>query len=107
MKRFGQIIGIDPQSLELYMKYHSKVWPEVLEMIKACHISNYSIFHKNGYLFAYMEYTGEDFVADMEKMAADPKTREWWAIIKPMQKPVPNRSDGEWWADMTEVFHID
>jgi len=43
----------------------------------------------------------------MAKMAAHPKTQEWWAIMKPMQEPLETRKDGEWWAEMEEVFHLD
>ena len=107
MKRFGQIIGVDPQKFEDYKKYHAAVWPEILEMITACNIANYSIFHKDGMLFAYFEYVGEDFAADMAKMSVDPKTLEWWDIMMPMQRPVENRLAGEWWANMEEVFHLD
>ncbi len=73
MKRFGQLIGVKPEKFEEYTKYHAAVWPEILSMISACNIRNYSIFHKDGLLFAYFEYVGEDFDADMAKMAADPK----------------------------------
>ena len=107
MKRFGQIIGVDPQRLDEYKKYHAEAWPEVLAMIKACNITNYSIFHKDGLLYAYFEYTGTDFAADMAKMAADPKTIEWWDVMIPMQRPVEKRSEDEWWANMEEVFHVD
>jgi L-rhamnose mutarotase len=107
MIRLGQIIRIDPQRYSEYKEYHAAVWPEILDMIKKCNISNYSIFHKDGLLFAYMEYTGSDFDADMAKMAADPKTIEWWDIMEPMQRPVSNRSTGEWWVNMEEVFHLD
>lgn len=107
MKRFGQIIGVKPEHFEAYKKYHAKVWPEILKMINECNIRNYSIFHKDGLLFAYMEYIGDDFDADMKKMAADPKMQEWWAIMEPMQQPVENRKEGEWWANMEEVFHLD
>ena len=107
MKRLGQIIGVDPQKFEKYKEYHAAVWPEVLKTIKACNISNYSIYHKDGMLFAYFEYTGTDFDADMKKMAADPKTIEWWNVVMPLQKPLPTRAKGEWWADMEEVFHLD
>jgi len=31
----------------------------------------------------------------MAKMAADPKTQEWWDIMMPMQLPVANRAAGE------------
>lgn len=107
MKRFGQLIHTKPEHFEEYKKYHASVWPEVLAKIKDCNIRNYSIFHKDGQLFAYMEYTGNNFEADMAKMAADPKTKEWWTIMEPMQQPVQNRKEGEWWANMEEVFHLD
>jgi len=107
MKRFGQIIKIRPEHFERYKKYHAAVWPEVLEQIKKSNIRNYSIFHRNGLLYAYFEYTGTDFTADMSRMAADPKTQEWWAVMEPMQEPLADRKTGEWWADMDEVFHLD
>ncbi len=107
MIRLGQIIGIKPEHFETYKKYHATVWPEVLKTITACNIRNYSIFHKDGLLFAYMEYIGDDFEADMKKMAAEPKIQEWWEIMEPMQQPVENRKEGEWWANMEELFHLD
>jgi L-rhamnose mutarotase len=107
MKRFGQIIKVKPDKIEEYRKYHAAVWPDVLKMIKMCNINNYSIFIKDDYLFAYFEYAGKDFSADMAKMAADPTTQKWWDIMMPMQQPLANRKEGEWWSDMEEVFHLD
>jgi L-rhamnose mutarotase len=43
----------------------------------------------------------------MRLVAADLETRRWWAIMEPMQVPLPNREPGEWWARMEEVFHHD
>jgi L-rhamnose mutarotase len=105
--RFGQVIRIEADRLEEYKRYHARVWPEILAMIRTCHIRNYSIFHKDELLFGYFEYVGEDFEGDMAKMAADPRTREWWSIMKPMQRPFETRADEEWWANMEEVFHTD
>jgi L-rhamnose mutarotase len=107
MKRYGQVIGVKPEAFERYKVYHSAVWPEVLDMIKQCNMQNYSIFHKDNMLYAYFEYTGNDFASDMAKMAEHPKTQEWWSIMEPMQAPVGTRKKGEWWADMDEVFHLD
>lgn len=106
-KRFGQVIGLRPEVQLDYIRYHARVWPEVLKTIQKCNIRNYTIFLKDNTLFAYFEYVGKDFDADMRKMAADPKTQEWWAIMKPMQQPVPTRAEDEWWANMKEVFHAD
>jgi L-rhamnose mutarotase len=107
MERHGQIIGLKPGKLEEYKQYHAKVWPEILAKITQLNIRNYSIYHKDGLLFAYFEYVGKDFDADMARMADDPKTQEWWAIMKPMQKPLETRAKGEWWAEMEEVFYHD
>ena len=107
MKRYGMVLKVRPESFEEYKKYHAEVWPDVLDMIRKCNMRNYSIYHKDGYLFSYFEYTGDDFDADMAKMAADPKTQEWWAIMKPMQDPLSARAPEEWWANMEEVFHME
>jgi len=107
MTRYGSVLKIKPESIEKYRAYHARVWPEVLEMIRKCNIRNYSIYLQDGYLFGYFEYHGTDYEADMAKMAADPKTREWWAIMEPMQQPLESRKAGEWWATMDEVFHMD
>lgn len=107
MRRFGQIIRVKQGFTERYRRYHSAVWPEVLETIRKCNIQNYSIFLKDNLLYAYFEYTGTDYEGDMEKMAADPSTQKWWAVMKPMQEPVEGRKEGEWWTDMEEVFHLD
>ena len=107
MKRFGQIIGVKQEKLEEYKRYHAAVWPDVLEMIRLCNIHNYSIFYKAGMLYSYFEYVGNDFAADMAKMAADPMTQKWWDVMMPMQTPMATRADGEWWANLEEVFHVD
>jgi L-rhamnose mutarotase len=106
MQRYGMVIRVKPEAEEKYKAYHADVWPGVLDMIRKCNIRNYSIYLKDGFLFSYFEYTGSDFQGDMAKMAADPKTQEWWAIMEPMQDPLPTRKPGEWWANMEEVFHM-
>ncbi|MCD8482589.1 MAG: L-rhamnose mutarotase [Verrucomicrobia bacterium] len=110
MTRHGSIIGLNDQKIEKYKQLHSAVWPEILAKISECKIRNYSIFLRKlpdgkHYLFSYFEYIGEDFAADMRKMAEDPRTQEWWAVCKPCQEPLPDRAEGEWWAEAEEVFH--
>jgi L-rhamnose mutarotase len=107
MQRYGQVIGLKPEQIASYEHIHAHVWPEVLDAIRACNIRNYSIFRHQTLLFAYFEYVGDDFVADMARMARDPKTREWWSITEPMQEPLAERDAGEWWKSLPEVFHSD
>ena len=98
------VTRVTPQGYEKYQRLHAAVWPDVLKMIKQCNIDNYSIYHRDGYLFSYFEYTGSDFEADMAKMAADPTTQKWWSecipCLDPFEPPQP-------WAPMDELFHQD
>jgi L-rhamnose mutarotase len=107
IQRHGSIIKLKPENFEQYKQLHAAVWPEVLKVISQCNIQNYSIYHKDGLLFSYFEYMGNDFKADMDKMAADPVTLKWWEACKPCQEPLSTRKNGEWWADMEEIFHFD
>lgn len=109
MQRVAQIIKVKPEHVERYKEVHEAVWPEVLAMIASCHIRNYSIFLREpeNLLFSYFEYHGSDYAADQAKMAADPKTQEWWKITDPQQEALETVAEGEWWAPAPEVFHVD
>ncbi len=107
MKRYGKVIKIKPEKLEEYKELHAAVWPGVLKKINECNIQNYSIYYRDGFLFSYYEYTGDDHDADMKKMAADPETQRWWKVTDPCQQPLETCKEGEWWAGMEEVFHTD
>ena len=106
-RRFGMVLRLRSEKVEEYKRLHAAVWPGVLESISRASIRNYSIYYKDGWLFSYFEYWGSDFDADMRAMAADSETRRWWAVMEPMQEPLPSRAPGEWWARMDEVFHHD
>lgn len=112
MTRYGTVIGVKADRLAEYRELHAAVWPDVLRKITECRIRNYSIYLRrlpdgNHYLFSYFEYIGEDFATDMAKMAADPTTQRWWKVCMPCQAPLLDRAEGEWWASMDEVFHLD
>lgn len=107
MERMGQVIRVKPEAIAEYKRIHAAVWPEILDLIAECNITNYTIFLKEpeNLLFAYWEYVGEDFAADVEKMKANPRMHDWWKITDPMQEPLEHRAEGEWWARMEDVFH--
>lgn len=88
MQRFGQFIGIKPEHIQKYEQLHADVWPDVLAMIRECHIQNYSIFRHENTLFAYFDYVGEDFAADMAK---------WGKTQKPSSGGIfVNRYKSQW-----------
>ena len=109
MQRIGWVGRLKPDMVDKYVELHANTWPGVLEKIKDCNIQNYSIFHKKmsageHLLFSYLEYTGDNFEADMEKMAADEKTQRWWAECKPCFEPMEGLPPGEVWAPMKSIF---
>ena len=65
MRRFGQILHVRPEFQDEYVRQHEAVWPGVLAQIHRSNIRNYSIFLRDGILFAYFEYVGSDFAAEL------------------------------------------
>jgi len=108
-QRFAWVTGLKPEKADYYEELHANPWPGVTEMIEEANIRNFSI-HKveiegKLYLFAYLEYIGDDFEADMAKMAEDPETQRWWKETDPCQIPLPQAAaTGAIWADTEEVF---
>jgi L-rhamnose mutarotase len=110
-QRFAWITGLKPEKAEHYRQLHANPWPSVSKTIKDCHIRNFSIYEREVegrlYLFAYLEYTGTNFDADMKRMAADPETQRWWKETDPCQSPLPDAAArSKIWADMKEVYHL-
>jgi L-rhamnose mutarotase len=107
MTRYGSVLGLKPDAVEAYRALHAEVWPTVLKALRRAHITNYSIYLKEpeNLLFSYFEYRGTDYAADMSQLSADSEIQRWWDICIPMQSALETRAPGEWWAEMTEVFH--
>lgn len=110
-QRYGMILKLKPEKYEEYKRLHQHVWQEVLDQLAQSNIHNYSIYHKNGYLFSYFEHSGTDWAADWALLQANPKVREWWELTDPCQQPVEGSStgsvEGNWWIPMEELFHTD
>lgn len=102
----GFVLKIKPEAIPEYKRLHRETWPEILEIISRANIRNYSIFLKEpeNLLFAYWEYHGTDFKGDQAALAQEPRMKDWWKLCDPMQEPLENRAEGEWWARMEQVF---
>ncbi|MFB7493636.1 L-rhamnose mutarotase [Streptomyces sp. NPDC056161] len=107
MQRFATVIRLKPEKEEEYRRLHAAAWPGVLAALKRAHIGNYSIFLRDGLLFSYLEYSGDDYAEDTAAIAEDPDTRAWWALTDPCQQPLDSAAEGEWWVPAEEVFHLD
>jgi L-rhamnose mutarotase len=105
--RVASVIRLRPEHEQAYRELHAAPWPEVLEALRRAHVQNYSIFLRDGLLFSYLEYTGDDLAADMAEIARDEATQRWWQLTDPCQQPLDTAAEGEWWAPAQEVFHLD
>lgn len=107
MRRMGSVIGLADGALGEYARLHADVWPGVLDTLRKAHVTNYSIYRHGDYLFSYLEYTGDDYEADMAGVAADPVTQEWWQHTSPLQRTLRQSPEEPWWMPMEELFHLD
>ena len=111
LQRHAWITGLKPELAARYEALHARPREAVNRMLKACHIQNYSIhvhdIDGRPYLFSYLEYTGDDFAADMARMAADEATRDWWCETDPCQQPLPEAAArGKIWSEAREIFYL-
>lgn len=109
-RRFHAVTGLRRDKAEYYVQLHAATWPGVLRMIEQANIRNFSIAVKEIagqlYLFSYYEYIGDDYEADMQRVAADPETQRWWRETEPCQLPLPDAAArGVIWSEAKEVFY--
>lgn len=108
-KRVAMVTGLKPEKIQAYKALHARVWPGVLKEIKNCHIQNYSIYlskiNNDYFLFSYFEYSGQNYQKDMQAMAHDSTTAEWWKLTAPMQI-AGSQAIGSPWTNLEEVFHL-
>ncbi|MEU6571552.1 L-rhamnose mutarotase [Streptomyces parvulus] len=106
-RRVASVIRLRPEHAETYRTLHRAVPQPVLDTLSRAHVTNYSIFLREDTLFAYYEYTGDDYEADMAAIADDPQTRRWWTLTDPCQQPLDSARPGERWVSGEELFHLD
>ena len=104
---FGQLGKLKKDKIEEYEALHADPWPEVLKTIHDCNLRNYSIFRHGDLVFAYFEYAGTDYEADMAKMEEDEATQRWWTFTKPCFERFSIRADSEFYADLKQIFYFE
>jgi L-rhamnose mutarotase len=107
IKRVGMVIKLKPEYIEEYRALHADSNPGVRDLLVKANMRNFSILlHQlddgNYYEFGYYEYHGNDFEADMAKLAKEDRNIEWLKICDPMQVPLDGY-DG--WAEMEQVYY--
>ncbi|MCC6427916.1 MAG: L-rhamnose mutarotase [Phycisphaerales bacterium] len=114
MRSYAQVLDLknDPTLIAEYKDWHTRVWPEVLNGLRAIGIRRMKIFLLGTHLFMYYE-APDDFnpARDYQNYAKDPRVREWDTLMRTFQQRVaeapPASSPSDWWTPMEEVFDLE
>ena len=97
----------DQALIEQYIEHHRAVWPEALESLKRLGIEKMKIFLLGRRLFMYVEVPDDfDFPADLASYTDEPRAKEWDEFMRGFQERVPGAMQGEWWAQMEQVWDL-
>jgi L-rhamnose mutarotase len=103
-KRFGFKMKMLPGFKEEYKKRHSKIWPELVMLLKNEGISNYSIFldEETNILFAYQEQSGESSSQDLGNTEI---VKKWWKYMADIMET--NLDNSPLTSPLEEVFYME
>lgn len=99
----------DPALIAEYERYHApgNAWPEITASIRDAGITDMKIFRAGNRLFMVM--TTDDSFDPAAKAAADaanPKVREWEALMDRFQQRLPFAEGGAKWVEMEQIFGL-
>lgn len=106
MVHFGQVGKLKADKIAEYDELHANCWPHIRELIRDCNLQNYSIFRYEDMVFSYYEYVGDDYDADMQKMADDAENQRWWEHTHPCFERFAYPG-AEFYLDMKQIFYND
>lgn len=110
LKRYALALDLidDPELIDAYKKAHQKVWPSVVESIKAAGINNMEIYLTGNRLFMLMEVNSSfSFNQKAEMDANNPQVQEWETLMDKYQKTIPSASKEEKWTLMEKIFQLE
>lgn len=104
-----QVLAIDLRDdsvVETYREYHRRVWPEVLESLRASGVLEMEIYLLGTRLVMIAELEdGSDLrAAFASRMASNPRVAEWEQLMMSLQRRAPGAGEGDWWTAMERVF---
>ena len=110
MKRrfcFALDLKNDPALIDEYLRYHERVWPEILQSLKDAGIVDMEIYRVDTRMFLVMdvdETFSPERKAEMDR--ANPRVQEWEALMWKYQQALPGTEPGQKWRPMERVFTL-
>jgi len=92
MHRESFVLQLKDGMQDEYKRRHDEIWPEMLQMLQAAGIRNYSIWLSGSMLFGY--YECDDIQKADAVKKGSPVHRRWSEYMKDIISPVALRSTG-------------
>lgn len=86
-----------------YIRRHDEIWPELVDLLRAAGISNYSIHldRETRVLFGYLERRDDHAMDDLPD---HPVMKRWWAHMGDIMRTHPDGSPVA--VPLTETFYM-
>lgn len=103
MKREAFKMYLKARSEKEYQKRHSEIWPELVKLLKANGVSDYSIFwdKETNILYAVQKNNG----AGSQDMGENEIVKRWWDYMADIMEVNPDNSPVS--ISLEEVFYME
>lgn len=97
----------DPALIADYEEHHRKVWPAILQSIKAAGIERLEIYRVENRLFMIVE-ANENFSFEKKRAMdkANETVQQWEELMWKYQQALPSAKPGEKWMLMEKIFAL-
>lgn len=103
MQKYAFRMRLNPGQEEEYRRRHDTIWPELVELLKAAEISDYSIHldRETGLLFGVL-WRRDDH--GMDDLPHHPVMRRWWDHMADIMETNPDNSPVA--VPLKTLFHL-
>ena len=103
MQRHAFKMQLNPGQEAEYTRRHDAIWPELVDLLRATGISNYSIHldRETNTLFGYLERRDDH---TMDELPNHPVMQKWWAYMGDIMATNPDGSPVS--IDLAETFYM-
>jgi L-rhamnose mutarotase len=103
MEKIAFRMQLKPGCLAEYRRRHDAIWPELVALLKAAGIRDYSIHHDPGTDALFATLWREDGHA-MDALPGQDVMRRWWAAMAPLMETNPDGSPAS--LPLPTLFHL-